>query len=656
MSKQTTYKKITAKIILTTLFLTLSAAYIYSEFMKKSAISNLAQIDAKKSSRLVFETLYTGMQMGWNKEDLEKIILRLNSIEESMRVNAYRSTLVDALYGGIEKDKVAIASNQNLQKAMRGEEILDISSSEIINYYYPVVVKDECLRCHINAKREDILGVINISFPTTNLKISLTQMINFFIFFIVVFSLIIFLAIFIELDTFLIKPIRNFSNIIKSITTSKDITKRVEVNDNIEELDSIKEIFNSMLDSIERQFYYDNLTSLQNRRKLTEALELRGHSFLMIINIDSFQEMNDLYGDDAGDKLLKEFAMFLQRHMPREENLYRLHADEFAYLCRGSVDIKEFLTFAELISEKISKEIFFLGLEQEISLSATIGMSYGTEMLLVNADTALVVAKKKKKHFLLYDESMAMSKIYEKNVTWTKKLKVAIDEDRVEPLFQPIVDVKTQKTVKYESLMRIVDEDGSYIAPIHFLELAKKNKLYHQLTKIMIEKTFDKFRNSSYLVSINISVEDILNRDIHNLILEKLSSYGMGDRVVFELIESEGIENFDEVIKFINEVKSFNAKVSIDDFGTGYSNFEYLMKLKVDYIKIDGSMIKNIDTNKDSELITQTIVDFAKKMKIKTVAEFVYSKNVFDKVAELDVDFAQGYYFGKPSKYIENES
>ncbi|EQB35607.1 diguanylate cyclase [Sulfurimonas hongkongensis] len=656
MSKKTTYKKITAKIILTTLFFTIGAAYIYSEYMKQSAISNLAQIDAKKSSRLVFETLYTGMQMGWNKEDLEKIIIRLNSIEESMRVNAYRSSLVDALYGEIEKDKVAIKSNPNLKKAMQGKEILDISSSELINYYYPIVAKAECLKCHVNAKRGDILGVINISFPTTNLKISLTQMINFFIVFIVVFSLIIFLAIFIELDTLLIKPIRNFSDMIKSITSSQDITKRVEVNDNIEELDSIKQIFNSMLDSIERQFYYDNLTSFQNRRRLTEVLELRLHSFLMIINIDSFQEINDLYGDDIGDMLLKEFAKFLKKLTPKEGNLYRLHADEFAYLCQKDVDLKEFVTFAELISEKISKKTFSLGSKAEVSLSATIGMSYGTDMLLVNADTALVVAKRKKKNFLLYNESMAMSKVYERNVIWTKKLKAAIDEDRVEPLFQPIVDVKTQKTIKYESLMRIVDKDGRYIAPIHFLELAKKNKLYHKLTKIMIEKTFDKFKKSPHLVSINISVEDILNRDIHNLILKKLATYGMGNRVVFEIIESEGIENFDEVIKFINEVKSYDAKVSIDDFGTGYSNFEYLMKLKVDYIKIDGSMIKNIDINKDSELITQTIVDFAKKMNIKTVAEFVYSKNVFDKVAELDVDFAQGYYFGEPSKYLEDES
>jgi len=653
MAKKTTYTKITAKIIFITLFFTLISAYTYSEYMKKNAILTLAHIDAKKTSMLVFETLYTAMQRGWSKEDLNEIITRLNRVDKNLKINAYRSSIVAELYGDIEKDKIARESTLTIKEAMKGEESLNISNLEYINYYYPVVAKDDCLKCHTNAKVGDILGVIDISYPVNDLKVSLNEMINFFILFIVIFSLVIFLAIFIELETYLIKPIKNFSNVIKNITNSQDMTRRVEVNDNIEEIDAIKDVFNNMLDSIEHQFYYDNLTGLQNRRRLTEMLELHNNSFLMIINIDSFQEINDLYGDDAGDKLLQGFAKFLQTLIPKEEKLYRLHSDEFAYLCQQGIDLKEFTNFAAMISEKISQESFSIGSKGEVSLSATIGMSYGTNMLLVNADTALVVAKKNRKHYLMYDDSMAMAKEYEKNFTWTKRLKKAIDENRIVPLFQPIVDAKTQKIVKYEALMRIVDENNTYIAPIHFLELAKRNKLYHQLTKIMIEKTFEKFKDVSYLVSINISVEDILNRDIYNFILEKLHTSQMGKRVVFEIIESEGIENFDEVIEFINEVKKYGARVSIDDFGTGYSNFEYLMKLKVDYIKIDGSMIKNIDVNKDSQLITQTIVDFAKKMNIQTVAEFVYSKNIFDKIVELDVDYAQGYYFGEPSENIE---
>jgi len=266
---------------------------------------------------------------------------------------------------------------------------------------------------------------------------------------------------------------------------------------------------------------------------------------------------------------------------------------------------------------------------------------------------ALRIAKRDKNYFITYNKSMAMTKEYDQNLKWTKRLREAIDTDKITPVFQPIVEINTKKIVKYESLMRMIDDDGSYIAPVHFLELAKKNKLYYQLTKIMIEKTFKKFEDLPYNISINISVVDILNNDIHEFILKTLQSSSICENIIFEIIESEGIENFNQVIEFIDKVKGYGAKISIDDFGTGYSNFEYLMKLKVDYIKIDGSMIKNIDLDEKSQMITQTIVDFAKKMNIQTVAEFVHSKEVYEKVKQLDVDYAQGYYFGKPSEKIE---
>jgi c-di-GMP phosphodiesterase len=651
VTKKTTYSRITAKIIFTTLFLTVICAYIYGEYMKKNAISNLAHIDAKKTSLLIFETIYSAMQKGWTKEDINEIIIRLNNVDPSMKVNVYRSEAVANLFGEIEKDKSVRDTNTIVQKAMTGEEILYISDLNFIEYYYPVIAKENCLKCHTNVNINDVLGVIDVSYPVENLKVSLTEMINFFIIFIIVFSLVIFVAIFIELNQYLIKPIKNFSHVIKNITSSNDITKRVDIDDDIEEIDSIKVVFNSMLDSIEHQFYHDSLTGLKNRRGLTEKLEKKNKNlYLMIINIDSFQEINDLYGNDAGDSILKEFALFLQEVVPKQGTLYRLHSDEFALVCERNVDLNEFTVFASLLSQKISHKSFNLDLKGEVSLSATIGISYGVDMLLVNADIALTLAKKNRKHLLVYDDTMAMAKEYEKNFNWTKKLKKAIDEDRIVPLFQPIVDVKTQEIVKYEALMRMVDYNGEYIAPSYFLELAKKNKVYHQLTQIMIEKTFDIFKDLPYIVSINISVEDILNKDIYSLILQKLKDTNIGEKIVFEIIESDGIENFDQVLEFIVDVKKYGVRISIDDFGTGYSNFEYLMKLKVDYIKIDGSMIKNLDLDINSQMITQTIVSFAKKMNIQTIAEFVYSKNVFDKVKEFDVDFAQGYYFGEPGE------
>lgn len=652
MNNKTTYTKITAKIILITLSLTLIGAFVYAEYMKKNAISSLAHVDAKKTSMLVFESLYSAMQKGWNKEDLKEIIIRLNRVDPSMKVDVYRTEAVAEIFGAIERDKQAVGENKDIQKAIKGEEVLNISNSNFIKYYYPVIAKQDCLKCHTNAKESDVLGIIDVSYPVNNLKVSLDEMINFFIIFIILFSLMIFLAIFIEFNQYIIKPIKNFSNVIQSITKSHDIKKRVEVEDNIEEIDSIKDVFNTMLDSIEYQFYYDSLTGLENRRRLTEKLEERKNLFLMIINIDSFQEINDLYGNEAGDAILKDFALFLKENMFGSNTLYRLHSDEFSYLCNKSMDIEEFKIFASMLSEKISHKNFKIDGNNEVSLSATFGISYGYEMLLENADIALKIAKKNKKDFLVYDETMYMAKEYEKNFDWTKRLKKAIEEDKIVPLFQPIVDCKTQKIIKYEALMRMVDSNGAYIAPIHFLELAKKNKLYHQLTKIMIEKSFKKFKDLPYAVSINISVEDILNKDVNKFIMEKLKESSIGEKIVFEIIESEGIENFDQVLEFINSVKKYNVRIAIDDFGTGYSNFDYLMKLKVDYIKIDGSMIKGLDTNNNSQMITKTIVNFAKNMGIKTIAEFVHSKNVFQKVQELEVDFSQGYYFGEPTDSV----
>lgn len=399
MSNKTTYTKIAAKIIFITMFFTLISAYVYGEYMKKDAISNLAHIDARKTSKLVFETLYSAMQRGWNKDDLREIISRLNSVDKNMKVDVFRSELVAQRFGEINKDKIARESNKDIAKAVKGEEVLNISNSNYIEYYYPVVAKDACLKCHTNANVGNVLGVIDVSYPIDDLKVSLNEMINFFIIFIVVFSLIIYVAIFIELKQYLIKPIKNFANVIKTITSSHDMKKRVEVNDNIEELDSIKDIFNSMLDSIEYQFYFDTLTGLENRRRLTEKLEERQNVFLMIINIDGFQEINDLYGDPAGDEILKEFALFLKEIIPEKDGLYRLHSDEFAHVCNRGMDLNEFKLFASLLSEKISQKSFNINGNSEVSLSATIGISHGADLLLVNADIALKLAKKARRIF-----------------------------------------------------------------------------------------------------------------------------------------------------------------------------------------------------------------------------------------------------------------
>jgi len=234
-------------------------------------------------------------------------------------------------------------------------------------------------------------------------------------------------------------------------------------------------------------------------------------------------------------------------------------------------------------------------------------------------------------------------------VNLTQNLKRAIEEDRIVLYKQAIVDNTSNQVIKYECLIRMIDEDRNVILPIDFLGIAKNSNLYQKLTNIVIEKSFKHFSQNSDEFSINLAIEDILSPKFLEFFKAKLQKYeNIGRRLTIEVVEDEGIENFDKVNHFINEVRKFGCKIAIDDFGTGYSNFEYLMKIKADYIKIDGSMIQNIDENEESRKVVELMVEFTKRFGIKTIAEFVHSNTVLNAVNAIGIDASQGFYFDKP--------
>jgi len=651
---KTSYTKVIIGIILVALTITLTTLFFYTTYMKKEAVLTLSKDDAKKTSMFIFESLYSGMAKGWDREDIKKIIFRLNAIDKHMNINVFRGDKVSEIFGKIEPGKDVKVNTNSLKQAFNGEETLEIIDDSTIQFHYPIVAKQECLKCHTNSQTDDVLGVIEISYPVVDIKVSLAKMTNFFILCVIFLIFLIFLLIFLKFNKYLIQPIRNFITTVDLIVSNKDISKRLTLENNIAEINSMQNVFNNMLDTLENQFYNDELTGLPNRKRLLDLLDRKKEAVLMIINIDGFQEINNLFGHDIGDTVLKKLAATIKSITKENSGLYKLHADEYVLYYEKSFDLEELEGIALHIVDSVTKEYFSIKKDNGVYINITIGISYGDAYLLTHADIALRIAKKEKKKYLIYEHFMKKTQEYESNLKWTQKLKLAVENDRIIPFFQPIVDCKTEKIVKYETLMRIEDENGDYIPPMYFLELSKKNRIYHELTKIMIRKAFAKFEHKPYLFSINISVEDIANTEVVDLIIESLDKTGIGKYVSFELLESEGIQNFNEVMNFIEKVKYYGCSISIDDFGTGYSNFEYLMKLQVDYIKIDGSMIKTIDRDKNSQMVVETIIEFSKKMGIKTIAEFVHSKDVYDKLLELDVDYAQGYYLGVPSKEIKN--
>jgi len=274
----------------------------------------------------------------------------------------------------------------------------------------------------------------------------------------------------------------------------------------------------------------------------------------------------------------------------------------------------------------------------------------------MQSHVALKEAKAEHKAVVFYDVNHALKAKTRENLQVIQKISTAIEHDRIVPFFQGIYDNTLQKITKYEVLMRLQEEDGSYLSPYYFLEQAKKTRLYEKLTKIMIHKSCEYLKDFDVDFSINLTKGDILSISVKECLYETIKKYNCAHRVILEIVESEGIENFSEIATFIHEAKKLGCRIAIDDFGTGYSNFAYLVKLEVDIIKIDGSLIKDIDTNETSAMTVETIISFAKKMGYGIVAEFVDREAIQEKLLSLHVDFSQGYLFSKPTPSIALES
>lgn len=433
--------------------------------------------------------------------------------------------------------------------------------------------------------------------------------------------------------------------ILPILDENRDIAEYIAVRHDITKM--VKQ--QKKLDSIANT---DILTGLGNRYKLTNDIKNSKRPALAILNIDNFALVNDFYGHETGDRIIVDYGAALCRIIEDENcSLYHLQGDEYVIFTQDS-DKDSFIQKIYQIKNKISKITVSAG-EEKLNFNFSIAVSFeNKEKIFTTADMALKIAKRQNKDLVIYTEEISLNKEYENNIKWAGKIRDAIKNDNIVPVFQPIVNNQNGKWEKYESLVRIKDGEN-LVGPYFFLDISKKTKHYTQITKIMIEKSFLKFKDRSEEFSINLTIEDIINSDIQTYIFIMLERYKIGSRAVFEIVESESIENFEEVEDFIVQVKSYGCKVAIDDFGTGYSNFEYLMKLKADYIKIDGSMIKDIDTSLNAQIVVSTIVSFAKKMGIKTIAEFVENESILNKVKELGVDYSQGYYFSQPKRDIE---
>lgn len=399
------------------------------------------------------------------------------------------------------------------------------------------------------------------------------------------------------------------------------------------------------------QQYTDKLTGLQNRLKLKVDLEKLPLPKLAILNIDRFKDINDSYGQEIGDLLLIKFAAKLNRFSNHNLRVYRYGGDEFAVLMFGNYSLSDLETFCRHFLSELMQYNLTID-DNSFTVSVRVGLAERKEQLLTSVEMALSHAKSQALDMIVYNEDLDMRKELRENIEWTKKIKFAIQNQGVLLYGQKIIENQGGKE-KFETLMRIESEDGQVIAPFFFLEHAKRARLYPALTRSMIDQACSFFQNKNCCFSLNLTIQDILNRETVEYLMKRLEDTQTYDKIIIELVESEGIENFQVVSDFINSIKQLGGKIAIDDFGTGYSNFEYLTKIKADFIKIDGSLIRNLHEDENMFITVKTIVSFAKALNIQVVAEFVHCQAVQDLVLELGIEMSQGYHFHEPELLVD---
>jgi len=621
---------------------------------------------------------------------LTKVVAKHNNFSDLTCSPAYATNQVLKMFNKDEKITIRQVSDRyrniadkpnkdelkaiNFFKKNKAKEYCKVDKrNNVIEYAYPLYIQKNCMKCHgipykdvpaklyhflvkkygnraFNYKIGDLRGIVYIKMPYTEVK----QKVNNLIYTIVSLVILLLIGLFIVLY-YLYYKIEHDINVFSEYFNDDEKAKKYKLIKNklhYLEFEFLKKSINKTLKKLRnlqsilvQRLNLNPLTHLLSRNKFFE--DTASHKYpLAIFNIDKFKEINNFYGVEIGDLLIKKVAKrFVKLSKKYNFRIYHLNIDEFGLAFREKIFSKEGF---KIIIRKILQELekSYKIDETVINIKFRVGISY----MFKDATEAIIAsdyAKDVNKDIVFCSDIETVGGKYKENIEMFNKLKWALENDKIVPYFQGLVD-RDKKIVKYEALVRMIDENGKVISPFFFLDIAKQMRLYKDITKIMIQKSFEKFNNKKEGVSINLTLEDLESTSIKAFIQEKLKEYNVN--VTFEVVENENVKDMNKIKEFLNEVKE-KAKIYIDDFGSGYANFDYLLKLGADGVKIDGSLVKNILTDEDSEIIIKLVIEFAKQKNIDVVAEYVGNEEIFEKLKSLGVDYFQGHYFCKPEPF-----
>jgi len=665
-------------IVLSATVLTLTVLLVFglSSFVEKRAVNNLAKEEARQTAQLVFQSLYSAMRKGWTKTEIAEIITRLNLSSPDLKINVYRGYPVIKQFGEIVGEKAIRDHDVDLNLALlRGKEALIVHENEI-RYLYPVAVKTECQVCH-KADLGAINGVVDITYPVNKLKVSLGFVVSSVVGSFTLIMILLFALTYFVLRVFVAKPISSLEEVMKDVTADANFGKRVFHGRGwAREIRNLGVYFNNLLSTVqdyhsklEEYTVRDPLTDLYNRKKFadfvkSEVQRAKRHDrcfTLILLDMDNFKNINDTFGHPIGDLALKEVANLLIQETRNTDIVARLGGDKFAILLPETEREP-----GEDVAEKLRASLAAASLDLPVGHTRFHG-SFGFvsfpedgedfEALSVAMDMAMYKAKRGGKNRVSSlsaddDASEREMSIFKKG----KFLRMALNEDRVEPFFQPIINVNTGKPYAFEVLARI-REENAYITADEFIEAAEELGMAQEIDeRIFIKglKALSAFKDKDVRLFFNLSAKTMGDLKHMRKLPGQIELYGIAlDRIVLEITEREALPHFKEIMDVISELRAEGLAFALDDFGSGFSSFIYLKYLEIDFVKIEGSFVRHMATDKNDHIVVKHISAMAKEFGIETVAEFVEDELTHDLLQELGVDYAQGYHYSVAMKNLE---
>ncbi|WP_457746403.1 EAL domain-containing protein [Sulfurimonas sp.] len=453
-------------------------------------------------------------------------------------------------------------------------------------------------------------------------------------------------------DGYLLKPF----DMQQFLAVISKVVKRINADRELEEYKlHLQEIVAQKTQELEHRCLHEYYTDLPNAIMLQDDLENKEYSYMLLLDISHFSVINKEYGKEFANHVIITTARTLEYHIHKDAKLYKTESDRFVILLKNktlqdvSLYCDQIVSFFDMQNIQVDTT--------EIHITFNIGVDKVRENVsdtLIHCEYALDKSKELgSRHYEFFNDTLSAFMNEKEALKWLELTRELVLQEAIEPYFQPIINLKTGEIYKYEALARGVYQ-GDVIAPIHFIEPSEKLGLSTAVTRMMINKTFAFFQNKTEEFSINLTQRDMLEGYLVAFLQEKMKQYNIeAKRVTFEILENITIaKNSQKITKELCLLQELGFRIAVDDFGIENSNFSRLLEIQLDFIKIDGLFIKDLKQNERNRTITRAIVNLAKTLGIKTVAEYVEDEEIYEIIKNCGIDYAQGYYIGRPSPQL----